>query len=450
MSNEMSERSIEERVADTLHERATRDVPYNLNLWPQISTRAKKQRHTYRGMSRLPFGRPNLVVAAYLAVLVVAVAVTFSLAPSLKSDESSAASSGGEQQQPSDMAVAASQEAGEQSTPLPTITPDATATQYTADYNASRAPYAYLDRSKYGKHLGISQASGDYTITVNWMYVDGNLMLIDFDLLGPQPAPDSDTRIMPYIAALAVKDGPVLSSPKSQFSTRGEGNRVNYLMERDVAKLLDEYGDEELEFDLTITLDALHTRPIADTAPPDATATWVTDSQNVERIRESDIAGPFRFQLRVPFIPARISRLVQTASSNSVAIELEQFRISPSQIRSYVRLNTGDKVLNPDDWEISAGAQVSDWDAFLFRTGKPPYGRMLTRYTGAHTIYDNLYEQLGEWTFTVRKLVNHQTQETIEGPWVFKFEVFPPGTDRNGWVVKEQSPIPYRGPRTSP
>jgi hypothetical protein len=444
----MSERSIEERVADTLHERATRDVPYNLDLWPRIGSRAGKQRHTNRGMSRLPFGRPNLVVAAYLAILVVAVAVTFSLAPTLKGGGSAGDPTGGEQQQPANVAVAATQEPGGQYTPLPSITPDATATQYTADYNAFKAPYAYLDRSKYGKHLGLSQTSGDYTLTINWMYADGNLMLIDFDLLGPQPDPESGGRITPYISSLSVKDGPVLSASENRFSGTGNANIHHYLMERDVASLLDAYGEEELDFDITIAVDAIHTTPKPEGTPPDAT--WTTDSPDVERIRQRDIAGPFDFQVRVPFIPARIARLVQTVSANNIAMSLQQFRVSPSQIRSYIQVNSGDKTLSPDEWEISAGAQVNDWDALLFRTGKPPYGHMLTRYTGMHTIYDNLYDQLGGWTFTVRKFLNRQTQEVIEGPWVFQFEVFPPGTDRKGWVVKEQSPIPARGPRTNP
>ncbi|HYP20194.1 MAG TPA: DUF4179 domain-containing protein [Chloroflexia bacterium] len=449
MSKEMSEWSIEERVADTLHERATRDVPYNLNLWPQISSRAK-QRHTYRGMSRLPFRRPNLVVAAYLAILVVAVALTFSLAPTLKSDGSTAVSSGGGQQQPSDIAVAATQEASGQHTPLPSITPDATATQYTADYNASKAPYAYLDRSKYGKHVGISQTSGDYTVTINWMYADGNRLLIDFDLLGPQPDPGSDRRFTPYVAALSVKDGPTFSAVENRSSSRVEGNKAHYLVEKDAAFILDKYGDQELEFNLTIAVDAINIKSKAGGTVPGATATWVADSQDVESIRERDIAGPFSFQLSVPFIPARTAGLLQTASANNVEMALQQVRVSPAEIRSYILVASGDKTLTPDEWQISAGAQVNDWDALMFRTGKTPFGRMVTSTVGEHTIYDNVYDQEGEWTFTVRQLLNSHTQETIQGPWVFKFEFPQAGTNTGRWRLAEQSPVPYRGPGTSP
>jgi hypothetical protein len=441
----MSERSMEERVADTLHERATRDVPYNLNLWPQISSRAKQQRHTHRGLTRLPFGRPNLVVAAYLAVLVVAVAVTFSLAPSLKGDASTAVSSGGGQQQPSDMAVAATQEAGGQYTPLPSITPDATATQYTADYNASKAPYAYLDRSKYGKHIGISQTSGDYTVTVNWMYADGNRLLIDFDLLGPQPDPESGRRITPYVAALSVKDGPTFSTVENRYSSKVEGNKAHYLMEKDAAFILDRYGNQELEFNLTIAVDAINIKPKAGGTVPGATATWATDSQDVERIRERDIAGPFNFQLSVPFIPARTAGLLQTASANNIEMALQQFRVSPAEIRSYILVAaSGDKTLSPDEWQISAGAQVNDWDALMFRTGKTPSGRMVTSTVGEHTIHDNVYDQQGEWTFTVRQLLNSRTQETIQGPWVFKFEFPKADTYTGRWRLVEQTPVPFR------
>jgi hypothetical protein len=435
----MSEHSMEERLADTLHERASRDVPYNLNLWPLISSRAEKQSRKHRrpDIFRLPFGRPNLVVAAYLTVLVLAVAVTFSLAPGLKGDGSTALTPGGQSQY----------------TPVPTITPDATATQYTADYNASRAPYAYLDRSKYGKHLGISQTSGDYTLTLNWMYADGNLVLIDFDLLGPQPELGPGGRITPYIAALSVKDGPVLSSERTQYTSKAEGNRVHYLMERDVAEALDKYGNQELDFNLTIAVDAIKIRPKAQGTIPGGT-TWDIDSQDVEsqdvesqdveRIRERDIAGPFSFQLSVPFIPARIAGSVQTATANNVEVALQQFRVSPSMIRSYILVAPGDKALSPDEWEISAGAQVNNWDALMFRTGKIPYGHMLTSSAGVHTIYDNVYDQQGEWTFTVRKFLNNRTQETIEGPWVFKFEALTASPYSNRWRLIEPSPIPTR------
>ena len=445
----MSERSIEERVADTLHERAGRDVPYNLDLWPQISSKAEKHRPAGRGMSRLPFARPNLVVAAYLAILVVAVAVTFSLAPALKGDGRTAVSPGG-QQQPSDIAVSATQEAGGQSqyTPLPTITPDATATQYTADYNASRAPYAYLDRSKYGKHIGTSQASGDYTLTLNWMYVDGNLLLIDFDLVGPQPDSAGGGRIAPYIAALSVDGGPIFPTEEHRSSSKVEGNKAHFLMEKDAANILDGYGEQELDFNLIIAVDAIQVRPKAAGTLP-AGSTWDVesqdvDSQHVERIRERDIAGPFSFHVRVPFLPARIAGLLQTASANNVEIALQQFRVTPSEIRSFLLVASGDKTLTPNEWVISAGAQVNDWDALMFRTGNTPFGRLLTSSTGEHTIYDNVYDQQGEWTFTVRKLLNSRTQEVIEGPWVFKFQVPTAGPFTPPMKLKEQSPVPTR------
>jgi hypothetical protein len=445
VSKEMAEPNIEVRISDTLHERATRDVPYELNLWPRISSRVEKRHSAYRSASRLPFARPNLIVAAYLAVLVLAVVVTFSLAPSLKSTVQPEVIST-VQQNPTDVAISATQQASEhpQITPWPSLTPDATATRYTAEYNASRAPYAYLDRTKYGKYIGIPQTGGGYTVTINWMYVDGNRLLIDFDVLVPEGTSDSQRLIRPYVYALSVKDGPDLPTSGMQMYGKAEGNRYHQLVERDVANILDAYGSQELDFNVAITVDAVVIRSKAQGVPPDATAIWVADGGEIEHIRERNVAGPFYYRVSVPFIPARIARPLQTADTNNVGLSLQQFRVSPSEVRSYIEVDSLDESITPVDWVVSASAQVNDWDALMFRTGRPPYGQLLTSKLGVHTIYDNVYDEQGAWTFTVRKLLNNQTQEIIDGPWVFKFEV-PPATPAkgNGYVL-EPTPIRSR------
>ena len=447
VSKEMKDRSIEERVSDTLHERANRDVPYDLNLWPRISSRAQKRHSTYRGVSGLPFRRPNLVVAAYLAVLVFAVVVTFSLAPTLKPSGQPEAISP-VQVGPTDAVVAATQQAQQaQVTPLPSYTPDATATQYTADYAASQAPYAYIDRTKYGKHAGITQTRGDYTLTLNWVYADGNRMLVDFDLLGPGVAAGSQRQITPRISMLGVIDGrngTFLPDSHTQMSGQEKAGGYRYLVQKDVAHLLDQYGSRDLEFSLTIALDATQIKPVPSGTPAGPDATWTTESEPIERIRERNIVEPFNIHVNVPFVPARIARLVQTASTNNVDISLQRFRVSPSEIRSYMQVEAGDRTFNPTNWEISASAQVNEWDALMFRTRRPPYGHMLTSNLGMHTIYDNVYDQEGEWTFTVRKLLNNQTQEVIEGPWVFKILVPSATPTTNRGRVVPQSPIPSR------
>ncbi|MEA2576309.1 MAG: hypothetical protein QOH93_3607 [Chloroflexia bacterium] len=396
---------------------------------------------TYWGISRLPFRRPSLVVAAYLAVLVVAVVVTFSLAPTLKSGMQPDVTTP-VQQSSTEVAVGGTQQP--EITPLPSLTPDATATQYAADYATSREPYAYLDRSKYGKYIGISQGSGGYTVTVNWAYADGNLMLVDFDLAGPLPDALSGRHLTPQVVALSVRNGPDLTTPETRLSSKAGVNKIHYLLERDVANKLDKYGNQELEFDLTIALNAFETGPKSVATPTDSVATWTAGSQNTERVKEPNIAGPFNFSLRVPFIPARIARLLQNVIVRNFDVSLQQFRVSPAQVRSFVEVKSLGQAVTPADWEISAGAQVNNWDALKFRTGKPSYGQMLTSNLGTHTIYDNVYDEQGEWTFTVRRLLNNQTGEVIEGPWIFKFQVLPatPGADQ--WKLVEQSPIPSK------
>jgi hypothetical protein len=440
----MSERSIEERIAGTLHERATKDVPYDLDLWTRISSQAEKHRPAYRGLSRLPFGRPNLVVAAYMVVLVLAVVVTFSLAPSLKSDGSSA-DAPGRVHNPSPAEVVATRQAYQQmqGTPFPTITPDVTATQYAKEYHALDGPYAYLDRGKYGKYVGLDQTVGGYTVNIIWVYADGNRVLVQFKVIPPDPDPRPDKRIVPSTYAVSVLDGPLLPYSGVNGYGKAEADKY-YLLDLDAANVLDGYFQQDLDFNLTMMLDAIELKPSSEDTPSDPDAAWTINSANVERIKESNVAGPFSFNFRVPFIPARIARLVQTASANDVDVSLQQFRVSPSEIRSYVKVESWNKPLSSPDWRISAGAQVNDWDAFMFRTRRPPFGQMLSDTVGRHTIFDNVYDQEGEWTFTVRQFTNDQTLETLEGPWVFKFQVPSAGTYPGNWRLKTSTPIHSR------
>ena len=415
----MGELTVEKRISDTLHERATRDVAYDLNLWPRISSRVDKRR-VRRGLATLPFMRPNVAVVAYLAVLVVAVAITFYLAPDLKGSGGQGNPGMVEPLTPEATAVAVAQvtaiktqesSAQVQFTPLPTLTPDATATQFSIDYNTERqtrsAPYWHVKRDSFGKNLHLFQTVDGYTIVVKWAYADGNQVVVNFAV---EPTEDStpNTRYEISSPELSIDNGPVLKGSMVRYDTFND-----YYLTFYSESLLDSYGNQESGFHLSMML---------------SSSERIQAGEPIKRISN---VGPFEFRFSVPFIPARVAEVNQMVSAEGIDITLQEVRVTPAGADATFLVETEQPI--PDDlsWQVVAAFDINsnipleDWEERLLQTRRTGRGFPSTDGLWAAGVDDNLYEGHGEWTLTISRFEDVSQTEEIKGPWVFKFEVPP-------------------------
>ncbi|HEX8599478.1 MAG TPA: hypothetical protein VF952_13285 [Chloroflexia bacterium] len=367
-------------------------------------------------MPRLPLGMPNLAVAAYLALLVMAVVVTFSLIPNNKSnvqpDVYSPTDIGAEPTgQPSDLA---------QVTPPFAGTPDATATQRAIEAAEHRRKYSnsfyHLDRTRYGKQLELSQTVDGYTVIVKWVYADGNRILVECALGSP------DARSIFPGAEINLVDsrGNVYPTLGSEVILTDELS-TGFISSFDTSQFPSSLDVRDLK--LTMNLDArtIMPRPTRGSLlTPSATPISPPTSQ-MQNGRELNIAGPFNFSFEVPFIPARIATLNQTERANDISVTLEQVRVSPAEVRAIFSVEPLSLTIR-QGWSLEVFAKVNDWYKGKMRYGGSSSGRAIAGGRWIESIYDYTFDQRGEWTVQVLRF-RPLDGLPVEGPWIFKFEV---------------------------
>jgi hypothetical protein len=407
---------MEERVADTLQERATRDVPHDLNLWPRISSLIEERQSKYKSMPRLPLGMPNLAVAAYLALLVTAIVVTFSLVPTYEWNGQPEVSN------PTDAAVALTEEPSHlaQVTPPSAGTPDATATQRAIEAVEQRRKYSnsfyHLDRTRYGKQLELSQTVDGYTVIVKWVYADGNRILVECAL----GSPDARSIFPGAEINLVDSNGKVYPNLGSEVILTDELS-TGFISSFDTSQFSNSPGVRDLKLTMNLDARASVRRPTRGSLlTPSATPIPRPTSQ-MQNGRELNIAGPFNFSFEVPFIPARIATLNRTEQANDISVTLEQVRVSPAEVRAIFSVEPLSRTIR-QGWSLEVFAKVNDWYKGKMRYGGSSSGGPSAGGRWIESIYDYTYDQQGEWTIQVLRF-RSQDGLPVEGPWIFKFEV---------------------------
>ncbi len=264
--------------------------------------------------------------------------------------------------------------------------------------------------------VDISKTINGYTLTINKVYADANVIMVRCSISGAnQAAVDYDT--------IALSSGP--------SAVRNDGVMDSFSGKKGSP------SECALQFDAT-TLNAnasnINLRLSANLiAHPDISNLGA----NAPIPAKQTLAGPFVFDFNVVVgSDIRIVNVGQTVEAQGIAFTMERLIITPGETRMVVRYTLPDA--NPSLlWNPIIAAEGANW-ATSYSDNYPRYqgsmdiksegpGSQLADGSAIYQITGNLYDKTGPWTVTVKQL--HSADKTTDkdqyltGPWVFQFNV---------------------------
>lgn len=379
----MSTQNAERLLRETLREYATREVPYDLDLWAALRTRSGMAVNPSRRKLQIPMPATRLGWAVVATIVFLALSTaTYSMAPILSR--------------------AFQMEAGTE----------------------------HIEESNLGTEVDLSQTINGQTVTVKRVYADANRIVVGFTIASAKDTPGV-ARIEASEMKLTDERG-TLFPGGVETGSGVEAGTAGYVASFDASALRD--APSALKLHLVTNLTALYL-PDAPAPTPVRSRDGSTTSVQAMPVRTEVVAGPFNFSFSVPFIPGRVAEVQQTVEASGVAVTLERLVVTPSETRVFLRYDApnGESEL---EWlsivalEINGQARGTD-------TIQGP--RQLEDGRWIYRLHAALYDEQREWTVKVNELVGMDPlpmikpgesigQKRLGGPWVFNIEVPPAPT----------------------
>ncbi|NLE99494.1 MAG: DUF4179 domain-containing protein [Anaerolineales bacterium] len=373
------------QVGDVLTEIVERDVPGSVDLWPGIRARLQPtRRRSYRGTGlrlRWPAGRLGWAFAALAAFLLLS-GMVYAVGPAVSR--------------------------------VFRMVPS----------------WQYVEEQGLVQDVHLSQTINGVTVTLEKVYADANQILIGYGISGlPDGVIQAEVTLTDEKGtAFRELAGAGVTGTSDLLDVSLPAGEGRYVVAFDGSGV--EGAPPELELHLAMHL----VRPIFVT--PDATPVTV-DGQEVESpvavealtpltVGERTTMGPFVFDFRAPFLPARVSEVQQTAHAAGIAIRLQRVVVTPSETR--ITLCFQPPAVDDWDWTVTGalrtgltrnyhlGAEVRD--RFEQADGQLCY---------VYGLLAPIEDRRGEWTLRVTELLGFEMkapyrESRLAGPWVFRFQ----------------------------
>jgi hypothetical protein len=265
-----------------------------------------------------------------------------------------------------------------------------------------------------GKRLDLSQSANGYTVTIKWVYADGNQVIV---LNEVSPAYTSDGRHVTTGYDIQLRDSkgtlfPTITGAMQAKSNEGWGPMYSVFDASGVT-------GSPASLDLRLTLH-LEGRSL-----PGENRTSGTEPPKPYR---EELTGPLTFDFSVPFIPARVARPARTVSVDGIAVTLDEFRVAPSEARAIIRFNRPREHTDLQ-WRPKMDLKVANWSPGMDPQGQQRTGSVASggpmadgRWWYSWTSIPHQVEE--PWTITVTELIGYdpelEPQVALAGPWTFQ------------------------------
>lgn len=290
-----------------------------------------------------------------------------------------------------------------------------------APVDSLQRPYVgpeHLEATGLGKRVNLHQTVNGYTVSIDWVYADGNHAIIKYEVTpgwteaGLRVGEDVYTKLMDENGTLIpiisgghyVSDKDWVSPSYSTFDTSGLPSSTSVL-----------------NLHLAMRLKARE-------SPIDRRKS-ITPGTERPRPQVESIDGTFTFDFSVPVLPVRVARVQQSVMADGVEVTLEELRVGPSGANAIVRFEPQNEQAALKWWP-TLYLQVGDWHEGMsipqvdrrYRGGAS--GRFLPGGRWVNSWHVVPYESQEEWTITVTQLTGRDDdfvpQIELDGPWTFK------------------------------
>jgi hypothetical protein len=280
----------------------------------------------------------------------------------------------------------------------------------------------HLEAAGLGQKVNLSQTVNGYTVTIDWVYADGNQVILRHNVspshtedglrigVGPMKLTDATGKVFPNIGSIQVHTRDWASPLYAMFDASHYSGTPGAVSVPATASL------------------RLITGLGASRSPSESrkTATPATMPASWER---RTLPETFTFDFKVPVMPVRVAQVGKAVTADGATVTLEELRVSPSEARTIVRLEPPKEDADLE-WRPTLYLEVGDWDEDLgivrgdrrYHAGpsSQPLGGGRWSYSWPVVPYD----RREEWTVTVTQLIGYAPglvpEVVLDGPWTFK------------------------------
>jgi hypothetical protein len=286
----------------------------------------------------------------------------------------------------------------------------------------SRDGIGHLEAMGLGNEVNLSQTVNGYTLSVGWVYADGNVVFIRYDI---NPSSTEDGLLDINIWPIELRDDkgtllPIISGGESTGTRHNRGLTYGVFDASHVA-------------DTSASLNLRLTTSLEGRTSASESRKRITPGVGTIRIDQQTVAGPFIFDFTVPFIPARVAHVEESVTVNGSTVTLEEFRVSVAEAWAIVHITTPSEQPNLE-WRPTLDLAVGDWFPGLETYGVKfhgPIGSGMPVGSGQWASHWRgiPYRSQEEWTVTITELTgwdaNLGPQVVLKGPWTFKVTLPP-------------------------
>ena len=289
---------------------------------------------------------------------------------------------------------------------------------------------AYLEEKHLLQDVDLMQTVDGVTVTLEKVYADANHILVGYSVSG---LPDPPFH---FEATLTDERGTVFREVTSAGVT-GTSDLLKVTLPEGDGSYLVAFDGSAVEgtpatLQLRLVMQLSRWIPVTPEAEPST-----VDGLPVEppaamqasvpvMYEKGSTVGPFAFDLSVPFLPARVAEVQQTAHASGVDVRLERVIVTPSETRAVLCFTPPASEL---DWTAVGSLHTGlgrDYElTYEVRDRVEQADGQLCYVFG---LLAPLNEQRGAWTLKVTELVGFEMKEPygqnrLAGPWVFRFRV---------------------------
>lgn len=373
------DKKVEESLARTLHEIAGRDVPAGLDLWPAIEARLGPRRSRspwgrFRPANRLGWASLALVAFLFLGAL------GYALGPAV----------------------------GRLFTMVPS--------------------WQYLEENDLLHEVHLAQTVAGVTVTIERVYADAHQVIVGYSVSGlADPATYRKQVSLTNGSGTTFREmmgAGVWGSSELLDVSLPEGD-ASYLMAFDGAAVEGAPSNLQLHLEMRLT-EWIAANPEGEFGPAEGSPADLPASAQVlvpMEGREGATVGPFAFDFAVPFLPARVANVGQTAQASGIGVRLETVAVTPAETRVSLCFQTTQDL----DWApigtLHTGSGRNHQVGFEVRDRIEEAGGDVCYVYGLLT---PLAEERGTWRLKITELAGFEMTEPYDqtrfsGPWEFVF-----------------------------
>ena len=293
--------------------------------------------------------------------------------------------------------------------------------------------WQYLEQENLLHDIQLSQTAGGVTVTLEKVYADAHQILIGYSVSGsPDASLHNSEATLTDINGIVFREvaGAGVTGTSEILNVSLPEGAGSYVKAFDAAAVRGAPDHLQLHLSLQLTQQQALAASEAELSTTDGRSVEpaaVVEVLTPETWAQETTAGLFDFDFDVPFIPARTAYVQQSAQAAGISMRLQEIAIAPSETRvTFCFLPPAG--MNNLDWAVTGALRPGFGRTYhLAFEDRGRVEQTNGEQCATYGLLAPLDDHQGTWTLRVNELVGFEQkapygQTRLSGPWVFRYQ----------------------------